>query len=136
MTGSVSGDLILAPNVEQHVLSNLQLELAIHVNNQNTTDHSIFYPLCTEELQMREIKGLASVVREHVAQLRANAAQATKNFTTEVTNTNENISKLNSVTAEMKVANKEVESILNDVGTNFPEVKPVDVNGVLANKGK
>ena len=136
MTVLVNGGLITVPNVEQYVLQNLQLELAIHVNNQNTDDHSTYYPLCTEEMAMREIKGLAQAVRENIAQLRANAAAAAKNFTTEVKNTNDNIGKLNSVTAEMQVANKEVEGILADVGSNFPEIKPVDVNGVTPNKGK
>ena len=86
---------------------------------------------------MREIKGLADTVKATVAQLRANAAQATNNFQNEVNHTNANIGKLNSLTAEMANANKDVEAILADAGSNFaPLEQKADSNGVTVNKAK
>jgi capsule polysaccharide export protein KpsE/RkpR len=85
---------------------------------------------------MREIKDLASTIRGSVAKLRADVANATSGFAAEIANTQANIGRINSLKQEMSDANKEVEAMLADTGSNYePQGKP-DSNGVIVNKAK
>lgn len=136
------------------VLQQLELELAVHVNNQNTFFHSqqelalSKYLHFHEDKAMREIKDLGDTLRGTLAQLRTSVAQAKQDFASEVNHTQANVAKVKSFTADMKETNKEVEALLNDAGSNFepePVTLPgvtsapapvVDKNGVTVNKAK
>lgn len=94
---------------------------------------------------MREVKNLADTLRGTIAQLRAGHAAALHEFGNEVKNSNNNLAKVKAMTKELAVANRDVESLLGDAGSNFEvdeeEVKGTtsmpksDVNGVTVNKG-
>jgi len=92
---------------------------------------------------MREIKGLANTLRGTIQQLRTAHANATGQFEKAVKDSQNNLEKVKSFTTEMNEANKEVEALLSDVGSNFEpqselpgltiREKP-DLNGVTTNK--
>jgi uncharacterized phage infection (PIP) family protein YhgE len=145
MNDLVNGRPLTALIVNQYVLLNLQLELDIHVNNQNTTDHSTSCHPFIEGYEMREVKNLADTLRGTIKQLKDSTAAAQAQFASEVAHTQSNIAKLNSFTNELAQGNKDVEALLADTGTNFPDVTEVagttsepkvDRNGVTVNRGK
>lgn len=124
----------MEPVIQLLVLSQLERALDAEVYRINRSRSA--YPLWTEGNEMREIKSFADAIRQNAAQLRQNLAQATNQFTAEAQSTNANVEKLNSITGEMKAANKEVDALLADFGSNFPEAPVADKNGVTVNKGK
>lgn len=118
------------------ILRNMELELDAHVHLQNITDRSISYPLSTEESRMREISNLASTLQGTIAALKSAASAATTNFQNEVAHSKASLAKVNAFTADLAAANKEVEAMLADTGSNFPNVSSStvsspDKNGVV-----
>lgn len=94
---------------------------------------------------MREVHDLASGMKEAIASIRQQSADAKASLHAEVARANENVAKVNALTEGLKEANKEVEGILADSGTNFPPITPkmapigqvmnkTDINGVTLNK--
>lgn len=89
---------------------------------------------------MREISNIALVMRENIASLKAKAQAATDAFQAEVSNSLASIDKVHSMTQELKAANKEVEQMLGQSGSNFTPagsgstLGPPDINGVQVNK--
>lgn len=69
---------------------------------------------------MREVKSLAGTLKETIAGLRQKASKVTSEFKAEIDRAHDNMSKVASVTTELKDANKEVEAELGLVGSNFP----------------
>jgi hypothetical protein len=89
---------------------------------------------------MKEMRNIASSLRESLAALKASANQAVGEFQTEVVNGQANINKVKAVTIELKSANKEVEQILGQGDSNFPPEQPdghesFDDNGVRPTQG-
>lgn len=89
---------------------------------------------------MREVSGLAAVVRDTVNVMRKAHSDALERLNTEVTNSKVNLAKVNSFTDELQAANREMEASLGDTGSNFPTSTPsqpplTDSNGVTLNKG-
>ncbi|HET9285698.1 MAG TPA: hypothetical protein VFR24_27415 [Candidatus Angelobacter sp.] len=86
---------------------------------------------------MREIKDLGSTLRDAVGKLRQDTANAKQRFSSELAHTQANLVKVNALSQEMADANKEVEALLADTGSNFlntSTAKP-DQNGVVKNQG-
>lgn len=89
-------------------------------------------------VHMKEVKDMASVMRTSIAKLKQSFTDAKNELTTEVSNSQSNLGKIQSLTTELKQANKEVELELG-VGSNFPTSfedgpKP-DLNGVTKGDG-
>lgn len=86
---------------------------------------------------MREVSNLATVLGNTIATLKQASANATARFQNEVAHSNTNLAKVNAFTDELASANKEVEAMLVDTGSNFPDVTatPPDKNGVVTPKG-
>lgn len=93
--------------------------------------------------QMREVKELAAGMKEVLASLRKDSADAKDQFMSEAARAKVNAAKVKSLAVELSEANKEVESFLGESGSNFPpteasEASPIqllhtDVNGVTLN---
>src|SRR5579864_9015774 len=94
------------------VLLGLALDLSMHVNTQNTIDHSTYSHPFIEGYAMREVKDLADTLRGTLQQLKTSTAQAKTQFASEVAHTQTNIAKLNSFTNELAQGNKDVEALL------------------------
>lgn len=116
----------------EHIIAQVERELDAEVSTQNASLQG--------DNDMREISSLAQTMREAIASLKASAAAATQDFKSEVSNSNTNISKIKSLTKDLKDANKDVEQMLGESGSNFTPVgsestlgKP-DINGVQVNK--
>jgi hypothetical protein len=93
-----------------------------------------------EDKSMKEISTIAQVMRDSLVTLKAKAKAATDAFQAEVGNSNANIDKVTSMTQELKTANKELEQMLGQSGSNFTPAgleptsnTPVDINGVWIN---
>lgn len=94
--------------------------------------------------QMREVKELAAGMKEVLAGLRKDSANAKGQFMAEATRAKVNAAKVRSLAVELSEANKEVEEFLGESGSNFPlseasEASPTplphaDVNGVTINQ--
>lgn len=89
---------------------------------------------------MREVSNLATALSTTIAALKQASTNATTRFQTEVAHSNANLVKVNAFTDELASANKEVEAMLADTGSNFPNVPsspatPPDKNGVVTPKG-
>ena len=69
---------------------------------------------------MREVKGLAQDMREKVAALKRDTIKARTEFATEVANSRSNLTKFKAFTTDLREANKEVETMLGETGSNFP----------------
>lgn len=69
---------------------------------------------------MREVKGMASVMRDTIKELRAAHVQATDDFKQEVTTAKGNLMKMKSMTADLREANREVEKEFAGADSNFP----------------
>ncbi len=93
---------------------------------------------------MREVKELAAGMKEVMASLRKESANAKAHFMSEVERAKVNAQKVKSVANELSEANREVEDFLGETGSNFssseesvtqppPLVKP-DINGVIKNQ--
>ena len=130
---------------QSFVLQQLERTLDAHVLNQNTNDRLVSYPPYIEVLPMREINNLASALSSTIASLKQSTVNAQTRFQNEVSNSNANIAKVNAFTDDLASANKQVEAMLVDTGSNFPNasVAPVaaaapvtaDKNGVVTPKG-
>lgn len=90
--------------------------------------------------QMREVKELAAGMKEVLAGLRKDSADAKGQFMSEAERAKINAAKVRSLAVELSEANKEVEEFLGESGSNFPPTedsgtsptplpKP-DINGV------
>lgn len=116
-----------------YILNQIEMALRQEVSYQNT-----FASEGSEEI-MREVRNVASTMREAIAALKQRAGLAVANFESEVNNAHSNLDNVDSVTHELKEANKEVESMLGESGSNFTPVgpdgtsRPVDENGVWVN---
>lgn len=94
---------------------------------------------------MREVTNLADTLRGTIAQLKNAANNATTRFQKEFQNSQANLAKVDAFTNELAAANKDVEAMLAETNSNFPNaaanvssVTPVskpDTNGVMVNKG-
>jgi hypothetical protein len=87
---------------------------------------------------MQEVKDMASVMRASIAKLKQSFVDAKNELSTEVSHSQSNLGKIQSMTSELKAANKEVETELG-IGSNFPTSsedgpKP-DLNGVTKGGG-
>lgn len=90
--------------------------------------------------QMREVKELAAGMKEVLAGLRKDSANAKGQFMAEAERAKINANKVRSLAVELSEANKEVEEFLGETGSNFPpteasEASPTplpkaDINGV------
>lgn len=119
----------------EHILSQIQRELDAEVLTQNSQE------AFSGDYDMREIKGLAQTMREAVASLKAKAASSAAEFQAEVAHSNVNFDKIGSVTQELKDANKEIEQMLGESGSNFSQstvdtLGKADSNGVRVNQVK
>jgi hypothetical protein len=89
-------------------------------------------------VKMQEVKDMASVMRSSIAKLKQSFVDAKNELTTEVSHSQANLGKIQSLTTELKQANKEVELELG-IGSNFPtssELGPEpDLNGVIKGVG-
>ena len=84
---------------------------------------------------MKEVTNLAKVLQATVNQLKNAHAAALAAFHSEVSHSNANLAKVNSITAELATANKEVEAALGETGSNFPPItEGPDRNGVMVVK--
>lgn len=81
---------------------------------------------------MREVKDLASGVRDAVANVKKMTLEAKAALDAEIARSNVNTDKIKSLTKELKDANTEVEAALGETGSNFPqsEERKTDLNGV------
>lgn len=94
---------------------------------------------------MREVKELASTIKDAVAGLRKTNESVKSAFNAEVQRASVNADKLRSFTQELKDANAELEASLGDTGSNFPSSEELntqappavaDRNGVTLNTEK
>lgn len=91
---------------------------------------------------MREVKNLASGMREAIANIKKLSTDAKSGLDAEVSRALVNADKVRTFTNELRDANLEVEQFLGDTGSNFPPSdgntpphdgpKP-DLNGVMVN---
>lgn len=92
---------------------------------------------------MREVKNLASGMREAIANIKKLSTDAKAGLDNEVSRALVNADKVRTFTSELRDANLEVEQFLGDTGSNFPpsdgSTPPqsgaikADVNGVIVN---
>ncbi len=92
---------------------------------------------------MREVRELAAGMKEVMASLRKESANAKSHFMSEVERAKVNASKVRAVANELSEANKEVEDFLGETGSNFstsegsdipaPPSAKADANGVIKN---
>lgn len=129
--------------VQYLVLNRVRQLLNIEVGNINRS-HKKSLSLIEKGVEMREVKNLADTLRGTIAQLRTGHAAALTEFGNEVRNSNGNLAKVRAMTKELAAANRDVESMLGDAGSNFQEEDNIkgttstpksDVNGVTVNKG-
>lgn len=83
-----------------------------------------------KEHNMREIQNLAQVMRDTISDLKKQATDAASGFQTEVGHTKDNIAKVQSLTQELQDANKEVEQVLGQSGSNFTPTPTTTSTGV------
>jgi hypothetical protein len=87
---------------------------------------------------MKEAKDLAQTMRASIAKLKQSFADASNQLSTEVAHSQATIGKVQSLTSELKQANKEVETELG-IGSNFPTssetISKPDLNGVTKGGG-
>ena len=96
-----------------------------------------------QEDQMKEVHDLATGMKELIASIKRDSANAKGALVTEAMRAKDNAAKVHSIAADLKEANKEVEEFLGETGSNFPPagetlntpaVKPkTDINGVTLN---
>lgn len=94
---------------------------------------------------MREVRDLATGMREILTSLRKDNADAKSELELEVTRAKGNAEKVKSFTKDLKEANLEVEAMLGETGSNFPTSESstlrqsghvtTDLNGVTRNQG-
>jgi hypothetical protein len=94
---------------------------------------------------MREVKDLAAGMKDLLAGLRKANVDAKGALMSEVTRAQGNAKKVQSVAADLREANKEVEEFLGETGSNFPPSEDsktpqqdghnkADINGVTVNR--
>lgn len=86
---------------------------------------------------MQEIKNLAGTLTEAFALLKKIHVDAHSSLNAELTRAHDNASKVKSIVADLREANKQVEAFLGEANTNFPPVEEpsefhqkTDINGV------
>jgi hypothetical protein len=122
----------LSAATREHIISQVQRELDAEVATQNRASTG-------DDPNMREINSMATVLRDAIAALKQQTLDATASFQAEVNNSKANLSKVTSMTGELKAANQEVEQMLGQSGSNFTPSSeststPADINGVTVNK--
>jgi hypothetical protein len=137
--GLVIGDRVQRnPALQLLILFQIGLELEIELQsiNRSISSHT------AQGNVMRELTDMVTGMKQAVASLRSDAANAKGAFQSEVARAQVNTEKVKSFTAELNSANKEVEDFLGVTGSNFPTsgdtaTPPVhaDRNGVVLNKG-
>lgn len=100
---------------------------------------------------MKEVHDLAAGMRQAIAGIKQAAVDAKSNLASEISHAQANADKVNSLTADLRAANKEVDDFLGEVGSNFPpsgvdsSIPPstgnsvtgkADINGVILNTGE
>jgi hypothetical protein len=137
--------LLFNPALQLLILNQLNWELESEVNWQN---HQLISSkaVLAKEKGMREMHDLAAGMKDAIAKLKQTAINAKIGLDSEITRANVNADKVNSLTADLSSANKEVEDFLGESGSNFPPsaasatppvttpLKP-DINGVTLNPG-
>ncbi len=91
---------------------------------------------------MREVRDLASTMKNSIAAMKKAVADAQSELAVEVDRSMGNAAKVKSVASELREANKEVEAYLGETGSNFPpsegsntqQPPTPDRNGVVLNK--
>lgn len=92
--------------------------------------------------KMQEVKNLSTGLKDLIASLKSDALKAKERFTNEATRMSTNIGKLGSVSDELSDANKDIEAVLVETGSNFPTSEAseksghADLNGVTLNQAK
>ena len=114
----------------EHIISQIQRELDAEVANQNRSERNN---------HMRAVKSMAQTLRDAITGLKQATLDAQNEFQTEVSNGMVNVSKVKSMTQDLRDANKEVEQMLGQSGSNFtPDGSGItskpDSNGVIVNK--
>lgn len=74
----------------------------------------------TRGIEMREVRSVAEVMRDKIARLKAQTTTALGAFNDEVQRADENLKKVDALTSELKDANRDVEQMLRESGSNFP----------------
>lgn len=88
---------------------------------------------------MKEVRDLASGLKESIAAIKKSNLDARNSLDAEIARAQINAGKVNSFTKDLKEANLEVESFLGETNSNFPpsDVLPTpaqaDANGVTLN---
>ena len=97
---------------------------------------------------MQEVRDLATSMKEAMDFIRKFSTDSRTAFAAEVDRAKANVSKIQSMTQQLKDANSEVEAFLGTAGTNFPPAEPTyqkyegfaeltlqktDINGVTIN---
>ncbi len=138
-----AGARYISPALTEHILSQIQRELDAEVTAQNRQAHSQASSATPGwTFNMRELSNMASTMREAMAALKQKIAASTQSFETEVGHSHINVDKVDAVTSELKAANKEVEQMLGESGSNFTPagseqgLGPPDINGVQINRVK
>lgn len=123
----------LCAATREHVIAQVQRELDAEVSAQNRSATA-----SSREFTMRELSNMATTMREAVAALKQKVAASTAAFQAEVGHSTVNVGKVDAMTSELKAANKEVEQMLGQSGSNFTpdgsNLGPADINGVQVNK--
>lgn len=135
MTGSDNGNRL----DQDHVLCTLLLNGV----NQSLQEFVVFENRKLWAEQMREVKELAAGMKEVLASLRKDSADAKGQFMSEAERARINANKVRSLAVELSEANKEVEEFLGESGSNFPHTEAsqafptplpkADINGVSVN---
>jgi hypothetical protein len=147
MSGSDTGNFGVAtsrldewPEWQALILLQISFELSAEVEYQNHLTYSETAPV--EEIDMRDVKQAAANIRDFVARIKEQTAQAQKGFLAEGNHALANADKLMSAAQDLKDANQMMEEALGDTGSNFPpsdvqssgSLKPhPDINGVTLN---
>lgn len=90
---------------------------------------------------MREVRDLASTMRNTISAMKKAVTDAQAELATETDRAMTNAEKVRSVAGELREANKEVENYLGETGSNFPpseglntQPPATDRNGVTVNQ--
>lgn len=69
---------------------------------------------------MREVHDLAQGMKEAIAKIKKDAADAKSSLATEISRAHANAGKVQTMVTDLKSANLEVEDFLGESGSNFP----------------
>jgi hypothetical protein len=124
----------LTPHQELCILNDIEWRLEAEVNWQNQL-------LRSKESHMREVKQLTGNLRDMMANIKKSALQAQSEFQSEGQRALDNAEKVHAVATELKDANKELEQLLGETGSNFSPTEGSShtsehlINGVTLHKG-